>query len=465
MIPATAILHEQDEDGRIFQARLQIIFDSLPAAYYFNAAGVAIFGIGLHYAGRIAGNISWGQIIAATLVQLIGGLAAYFIHSSHGTTTAPPRQTENRLLLLQVLLAAGWGSVGWIYWAADSNATIVAIGMGIFINTWSTVFLRSSHRGMLLLGILIPTGMIAARNALTGGTLCHLFLIGEAMWIIYILAVGMAARRHISQFLTLRYAYEDQTSALEQARDTAQAREREATAANMAKSAFLANMSHELRTPLNAILGFSELIDRNIEKSEGENVRHTQSYARDIHESGTMLLEQINDLLDIAKIEAGKIEIDCQPTDLTESLGAIDRIIRVRANAKEQRLVITTDPATPMISADGRAIRQILLNLLSNAIKFTPPGGEIQVSIGPQPPDGVKIVVTDNGPGIPAEKLGTLFTPFAQADNRYSQSSSGTGLGLALVRGLIELHKGKVWADNAPDGGARLHVFLPRQPN
>lgn len=462
LIPAAAILREQDEDGRIFLARLQLILDSLPAAFYFNAAGVAIFGIGMHYAGAIAGHIGWGQIAAATLVQLIAGGAAWLIHNRRQQAAEQPRKMETRLLLLQVLLAAGWGTVGWVYWAPDSDANIVAIGMGIFMNTWSTVFLRSSHRGMLFLGIIIPTGMIAARNALTGGTVCHLFLIGEALWIVYILSVGMAARRHIGQFLTLRYAHEDQATALAQARDIALTREREACAANTAKSAFLANMSHELRTPLNAILGFSELIMRYAKKGAPGNLRHTESYAKDIHESGTMLLEQINGLLDIAKIEAGRIEIDRQPIDLTESLNAIDSIIRVRSDAKAQRLTITVAPDTPMISADGRAIRQILLNLLSNAVKFTPLGGEINISISACPPDGVKIEVADTGPGIPPDKLDCLFHPFAQADNRYSRSDNGTGLGLALVRGLIELHGGKVWAENGPEGGARLHIYLPR---
>ncbi len=230
--------------------------------------------------------------------------------------------------------------------------------------------------------------------------------------------------------------------------------------ANNAKSAFLATMSHELRTPLNAILGFSELIR---DQTFGPiNVPRYIDYAGNIHASGRHLLELITSILDISKIEAGKLEIELRPVDLPSLLQECMALVRNRAET--QKLLLTADLAhdLPTIWADERALRQIMLNLLTNAIKFTPNGGTVTVGAKMAGPDWLDLSVTDTGIGIPEDQLARVMKPFEQLDNSYTRSAGGTGLGLALVKALIELHGGTVTLTSAPGHGTTALVHLPR---
>jgi two-component system cell cycle sensor histidine kinase PleC len=232
----------------------------------------------------------------------------------------------------------------------------------------------------------------------------------------------------------------------------------EAEAASASKSAFVANMSHELRTPLNAILGFAELIQS--QAVGGEVPEQYRVYAGDVRESGEHLLSLINDMLDIAKIEAGKMEIERQILDAPASIESAVRLIFQRAGGRRQSIEVSVDPHARLV-ADERAFKQILLNLLSNAVKFSPEGSKIAVSCVSQPGGITRLTVADEGPGIPSDQIKQLFRPFSRADNRYDRSTNGTGLGLALVRGLVALHDGKVWLENRPAGGLIAAVEFP----
>ncbi len=246
-----------------------------------------------------------------------------------------------------------------------------------------------------------------------------------------------------------------QANELAQARDTAER-------ANRAKSRFLANMSHELRTPLNAILGFSEVIAQECLGPVG--TPRYKEYASDVHSSGAHLLSLINDLLDVAKIEAGKMEIAPRRLDTRSTFDIALKLIGAKAREKKQKLVITISPDAPPLYADERALKQILINLVSNAVKFTLEGGKIAVTAGPASDGGFQIVCEDNGPGIPQEKLNNIFAPFSQVDNRYDRQTGGTGLGLTLVRNLTELHGGRVWLESEYGTGCRAYVVLPAEP-
>lgn len=254
---------------------------------------------------------------------------------------------------------------------------------------------------------------------------------------------------------------ESESRLVEQARELAVARDT-AERANKAKSAFLANMSHELRTPLNAILGFSEII-----ANEGFGPigmpRYTE-YAGDIHASGKHLLSLINDLLDVAKIEAGRMDIDARLLDAPSTFELALKLTSQKAHERRQKLSITVEPDAPPLFADERALKQILINLVSNAVKFTPEGGKIKVTGGRADDGGFLIVCEDNGPGIPRDKLNSIFLPFTQVDNRYDRQEGGTGLGLTLVRGLVELHGGRVWLESDCGKGTRAKVVLPPVP-
>ncbi len=257
----------------------------------------------------------------------------------------------------------------------------------------------------------------------------------------------------------LRFQVEDLARELEKTRDEAMKKRFEAEAANASKTAFLANMSHELRTPLNAILGFSEIISQECFGAVG-NERY-KDYAGDIHSSGAHLLSLINDLLDIAKIEAGRMEISPNPLDARRTFEIALKLIGGKASEKHQQLVIRVDAGAPPLYADERALKQVLINLVSNAVKFTPEGGRIDVVASMAKDGGFQIMVRDNGPGIPRDKLDKIFLPFSQVDNRYDRQAGGTGLGLALVRGLAELHGGRAWIESEQNAGCSAYVVLP----
>ena len=230
-----------------------------------------------------------------------------------------------------------------------------------------------------------------------------------------------------------------------------------AEAANQAKSEFLANMSHELRTPLNAINGFSEIMAGEMFGPLGDE--RYKGYAKDILNSGQHLLALINDILDMAKIEAGKMTLHYEAVDLGEVCQ--DAIRLMRGRAQECGLTLTLEaPQTPEIEADYRALKQVLLNLISNAVKFTPEGGSITVSAD-QTGDLIRVSVRDTGIGIAAEDLARLAQPFEQVEGQHSKTTQGTGLGLALTKSLIEMHHGELAMESEPGQGTTVSFTLP----
>jgi len=222
------------------------------------------------------------------------------------------------------------------------------------------------------------------------------------------------------------------------------------------KSDFLATMSHELRTPLNAIIGFSEVLQ---EQMFGDLNERQLAYVADVLEAGRHLLSLINDVLDLAKIEAGKMELELSEVALPELLRSAVSMHSERASRGGLEIAVSTEPDEITIAADERRVRQIVFNLLSNAVKFTPAGGRVDVAA--RLDDGqVDVAVADTGPGIPTEDLDTIFEEFEQSpDGR--QSDEGTGLGLPLSRKLVELHGGRIWVDSQVGRGSTFHFTLP----
>ena len=232
----------------------------------------------------------------------------------------------------------------------------------------------------------------------------------------------------------------------------------EAEMANRAKTEFLANMSHELRTPLNAILGFSEIIR---DQQFGPDIARYSEYAAHIHDSGEWLLSLISDILDMAKLEAGKMQLVEEVTDLGQIVDGCLRMVSVRAQEGGVALVPEL-PAEPVrLMADQKCVKQILLNLLSNAIKFTPSGGRIELKVTNPRRDGIRLVVSDTGIGIPAANMGQLFQPFHQVEGTLTRGRSGTGLGLAITKRLTELHGGTIGVESSPGAGTVVTVALP----
>jgi signal transduction histidine kinase len=230
--------------------------------------------------------------------------------------------------------------------------------------------------------------------------------------------------------------------------------------ANRHKSEFLANMSHELRTPLNAIIGFSEVL---VDKMFGEVNEKQLDYLKDIHSSGKLLLSLINDLLDLSKIEAGRMELDVAEFDPRAALESAMMLVRERAqrNGVELKLEAPELPAT--FRADERKVKQVMLNLLSNAVKFTPSGGSVTVRAAPTA-GGLEVAVTDTGVGIAPADQQAVFEEFRQVGTDYARKAEGTGLGLALAKRFIELHGGTLKLESAPGKGSTFSFTLPLQP-
>jgi signal transduction histidine kinase len=227
--------------------------------------------------------------------------------------------------------------------------------------------------------------------------------------------------------------------------------------ANRHKSEFLANMSHELRTPLNAVIGFSEVL---LERMFGEVNPKQEEYLTDILSSGKHLLSLINDILDLSKIEAGRMELEAQPFDLPGALDNALTLIRERAARHGLKLEVTVDPRLGEVKGEERKVKQVLLNLLSNAVKFTPEGGKI--SIAAHLKDGMaEVSVADTGVGIAQEDQEAIFEEFRQVGTDYARKREGTGLGLALARRLVELHGGKLWVQSEPGQGSTFTFTLP----
>lgn len=236
---------------------------------------------------------------------------------------------------------------------------------------------------------------------------------------------------------------------------------REAKAANSAKSEFLTNMSHDIRTPMNAILGITRLMES--EPSMSDKMR---DYIRKAHASGQHMLALINDVLDMSKIEAGKIRIVREPVSLAEQVGQIDSIIRPRAAEKAQNFMIRThDVAHEFLVGDSMRLGQILVNLLSNAVKYTPYGGRIRLDIAELPcaiPEqaAISIVVTDNGCGMTPEFLTHIFDPFTRAESSTTNKVQGTGLGMAITKNIVDLMGGQITVESEPNKGSRFEVTL-----
>jgi len=258
-----------------------------------------------------------------------------------------------------------------------------------------------------------------------------------------------------------------------------------AETANRAKSQFLANMSHELRTPLNHVIGFTELV---VSQHFGELNETQQDYLKDVVSSSKHLLALINDILDLSKVEAGKLELQPEKVHLPELFESIATMFKEKAMKQRIQLNTHIDQLNEPIVADERKIKQIIYNLLSNAFKFTPEGGTVEISARAAAADAarhgkqgtlliktdnsaghvssdvrqVEIAVTDSGIGIRNEDLDRIFSPFEQVDNTIARKYDGTGLGLSLSRKMVELHGGRIWAESSGEGlGATFRVVIP----
>jgi two-component system cell cycle sensor histidine kinase PleC len=246
---------------------------------------------------------------------------------------------------------------------------------------------------------------------------------------------------------------------LEEAKGNSDEARRRAEEANLAKSRFLATMSHELRTPLNAIMGFSEVMKNEV---FGPHAYPSyRDYSRDIHDSGQHLLNLINEILDLSRIEAGRYELSEEAIQLSWVVSEASHMVSMRAKAKGQTITEAIDPSLPRLWADERALRQIVLNILSNAIKFTPPGGEISIKVGWTSSGGQYVSIKDSGPGIPDDEIPIVMSSFGRGSLAIKTAEQGSGLGLPIVKGLVDLHGGGFQIRSRAREGTEVIVTFP----
>ena len=246
---------------------------------------------------------------------------------------------------------------------------------------------------------------------------------------------------------------------LEQAKLASDIARHRAEEANLAKSRFLATMSHELRTPLNAILGFSEVMKGELLGPHA--VPAYRDYCDDVHSSGQHLLSLINEILDLSRVEAGRYELKEEPISLAEILADVRRLLAMRAGAKKIEVEASIEAGLPRIWGDERAIRQIALNLLTNAVKFTPQGGRVEVKVGWTQVGGQYFSIRDDGPGIPDNEIPVVMSSFGRGSLAQKNAQEGSGLGLPIVKGLVELHGGRFVLKSKVGEGTQVVVIVP----
>ena len=280
-------------------------------------------------------------------------------------------------VMIQAVGSAAWGLMPWLCWEKGNELNHMFLASCVMAVIAGLVVARGSNMRMYIANLL-PLSLMTAARFLLGDSVTDMVMGGVAPFVAFQMwYTGRPLVLRMGDDARLRFKVEDMARELEEARDEALRKRFEAEAANASKTAFLANMSHELRTPLNAILGFSEIIAQECFGPVGSE--RYRDYAGDIHASGAHLLSLINDLLDVAKIEAGRMDIAPHPLDAARTLDVALKLVGTKAREKDQTLVIAVEQNAPPLYADERALKQILINLVSNAVKFTPLGGKIEV--------------------------------------------------------------------------------------
>ncbi len=404
-----------------------------------------------------AAAIVWaGVLIAANTVVVL--LSRSFKRSDRSKFNA--QRWSTRFIAAEAVYGTAWSLLAlFTLTGGGQNVAVVMFAMvlaGVAANAVSTRTLPPATLASTLPATLAVTVNLLILGGLLNYSLAAVTLGGEIFF------VYLARQLHRSELETVVHqAEKDQLiTELQEARQMSDEARRHAEQANIAKSQFLATMSHELRTPLNAIIGFSEVL-----KSEllgPHSVPQYKEYAGDIHASGQHLLNLINELLDLSRIEAGKYELNEEVVSLVEIAEDCRRMMEIRAKAKGIELTFSATEHLPKLWGDERAIRQVVLNLLSNAIKFTPQQGKVQLMVTRSGDGGQLISVRDNGPGIPEDEIATVLESFGQGSLAQKTAEQGAGLGLPIVQKIMELHQGRFDLFSKLRFGTEVIATFPR---
>jgi len=368
---------------------------------------------------------------------------------------------RRRLIAAEAVYGLAWAGIALVgFNPADHSAHIFVFASLIVVLTLRLLF-ASTVMPIVYAGTVPMTLALIGRFAAQHDPF-YWALAAMAVGIhIYFIFLAKGLNATVGSLLELRAEKDALIAQLEVAKSISDEARRRAEADNLAKSRFLANISHELRTPLNAILGFSEVT--MTEMMGPLNNKIYKDYAGHIHTSGQHLLNVINDILDLSRIEAGKHELHPEPVSFTDVVADCRRLLQLRAEGKQLKIVEVFDPQLPLLWADQKALRQISLNLISNALKFTPPGGTVTLTVGAVRGGSQMLSVRDTGPGIPKDELPRVMQAFGQGSLAYQSAEGGTGLGLPIVKSLVELHGGQFELKSELRKGTDAIVLMPRE--
>jgi two-component system cell cycle sensor histidine kinase PleC len=367
-----------------------------------------------------------------------------------------------RRTFVGVELASGatWGGMAVVGLDSTDPTSHVFMLASLIVVLAIRMTFASANMTILCVGTVPMTLAVVGRLALQG----HPFYLAMAAMAVglhaYFLFLAQGLNATALRMLAFRAEKDALIAEIEEEKSICEEARRRAEAANIAKSRFLATMSHELRTPLNAILGFSEVMKGEL-LGPMQNASYTQ-YAADIHASGRHLLQLINEILDLSRIEAGRYELHEEPVRLCDIVEDCLRLVALRAQSKGLQLNVECTRGLEQIWADERALRQICLNLLSNALKFTPRGGRITVAVATTAEGGQLLSVRDSGPGIPREEIPRVLQAFGQGSLAHQTAEGGTGLGLPIVQSLVALHSGTFELRSELRKGTEAVVTLPK---
>ncbi|ESX87514.1 MULTISPECIES: HAMP domain-containing sensor histidine kinase [unclassified Mesorhizobium] len=426
-----------------------------------GAAVIPLLVLAVAAAGLLAGVDK--QISVWALFTLICYSIVAFMARRVGRTEAAelnPVRTRRDFLIGHSLCGLGWA---WFAWLGCATCQIdqfqVAKAVVLLLAMATTAIMASSLRGSLLATFVVPVAVYAYAETqfwVPVGTIMVALLVAALPFFAYI-------ARHLNRSSLILLSFRSEKDALlaevETAKSMSDEARRRAEDANLAKSRFLASMSHELRTPLNAILGFSEVMANEV-LGPMSNPTY-RDYARDVHDSGQHLLDLINEILDLSRIEAGRYQLNEEPVMLLNIAEDCCHMMELKARNKDIRIVQDFESALPRLFADERAVRQITLNLLSNAIKFTATGGEVRVRVGWTAGGGQYISVKDNGPGIPEDEIPIVLSAFGQGSIAIKSAEQGTGLGLPIVQGLLAMHGGEFELQSKLREGTEAIAIFP----
>ncbi len=451
----TSFSPRTDAEAAFVERQLDIALQGAGKTWYLLPAVAVLIALA---------NIAWlplWRVVTWPALLIAACLASGFIfrrvaRRADAASIAGIRRKARAFALGTLAQTFALCSVGLLLWSpsSGSNHVFIAILLCAALAGWASVGTFHFATGVLSLPVylvILMLGPVASGNLVSMG-------ISLSYWFVMavLFSTNYATRERMMRLEIERSALIDNLKTAKAESDSARERAEEA---NRAKSAFLANMSHELRTPLNAILGFSEII--NTRAMGRDAMDQYAEYAGYIHGSGEHLLSLINDILDLAKIEAGRLVLRETEIDLRAVMDDTAKMMGAKATAGGLSLAVHIDRSFPNVYADDRAVRQMLVNLASNAIKFTPANGRVTAFANVLPDGSLAFGVDDTGVGIAPEDHSKVFESFGQGRHDAVLSDKGTGLGLPIVKGLAEAHGGTIMLNSVPREGTRITIIFP----